>query len=99
MVATPPAHCRTPPARAKTGPIHSTVKGSLKPRLSGSTVENEFMKAPGSSAIESYLPSTLLASVAGAPGVQAQLAAVLSIDIAGFTHISDVLLREHAGGA
>jgi class 3 adenylate cyclase len=56
------------------------------------------MKAPGSSAIESYLPSTLLASVAGAPGVQAQLAAVLSIDIAGFTHISDVLLREHAVG-
>lgn len=58
------------------------------------------MLTDGSSTIASYLPSTLLARVTSpsVPAVQAELAAVLSIDIAGFTHISDMLLKEHAVG-
>ena len=58
------------------------------------------MSTDGSSAIASYLPSTLLARLTSSsvPAIQTELAAVLSIDIAGFTQISDLLEKEHAVG-
>src|ERR1700761_6331652 len=96
---------RNQPRFGRSGSFHNTVTPVLKTRLAGSTFVFILMPEGRASEVGSYLPSMLLSRlprisgpVASPAVVRNELAAVLSIDIAGFTRLTERLEQGHAEG-